>query len=301
MRTLILGIGAQKAGTTWLFNQLIKAKNYKAGLVKEYNLFNSIYLLHLGEFNNVKKNIPRRIKNSPFIKTEQQAKQADILLNSFYDDAQNYLNYIDTILNEDNAITSDISPCYALLPIEAFEFIKTELKKRNIRLKVVFLMREPVSRLESSIKMKYRRFNKLKHITSKELLVDLNNKIKGLNTLNRGNYQDTFNRLETVFKHNEVYYGFYETLFEKQELDRLSNFLNVDIDIFNIHQKVNKSGFTFKYKARDIKRLKTHAISQYEFVQEQFGFDIDYWHQATSNMTQQLNFKEKLAALFNSQ
>ncbi|WP_395660452.1 hypothetical protein [Aestuariivirga sp.] len=43
-RTFILGVGAQKAGTTWLFHRLAGAPNASMGLVKEYNIWNALTL-----------------------------------------------------------------------------------------------------------------------------------------------------------------------------------------------------------------------------------------------------------------
>lgn len=37
-RTFVLGIGAQKAGTTWLYKQLAQCPGFATGLEKEYHI-----------------------------------------------------------------------------------------------------------------------------------------------------------------------------------------------------------------------------------------------------------------------
>ena len=39
----ILGVGAQKAGTTWLANQLEKASFFSNGGIKEFHVFNKLF------------------------------------------------------------------------------------------------------------------------------------------------------------------------------------------------------------------------------------------------------------------
>jgi hypothetical protein len=41
-KTFILGVGAQKGGTTWLHRQLNKNKNIDLGFRKEYHIFDAI-------------------------------------------------------------------------------------------------------------------------------------------------------------------------------------------------------------------------------------------------------------------
>ena len=287
MRTLILGIGAQKSGTTWLFKQLLKSKNFKPGLVKEYQLFNVLFENVINEQSDAIEKIPLRVKNSPFIKNTKQNLDAQNLLKSFYQNYQNYFNYIDGILNDENSFTTDITPSYALLPVEAFYLIQNELKKRDIGLKVVYFMREPVTRAESAIKMHFRRQGVLDKISNKEVLPELVKNLSNIALLNRGNYKSTCARLESVISAENIFYGFYETLFSKSEMSRLAEFLSVDKKTFDIEQKINKSGYRFKYKSRDIKKLKELTSEQYQFVQSKFGFDIALWHQACDKIIDQ--------------
>ena len=41
-KIFILGVGAQKAGTTWLHRQLIKSANFNFGHRKEYHVFDAM-------------------------------------------------------------------------------------------------------------------------------------------------------------------------------------------------------------------------------------------------------------------
>ena len=43
-KNFILGVGCQKGGTTWLHQQLNKSKNTDMGFLKEYHVFDALYV-----------------------------------------------------------------------------------------------------------------------------------------------------------------------------------------------------------------------------------------------------------------
>ena len=72
-----------------------------------------------------------------------------------------YFDHFDYIHTRDKNIThvSDITPDYALLPTQVFYFIKKGLEQKGFNVKVVFLMRDPVERAWSQLRM----INRLNH------------------------------------------------------------------------------------------------------------------------------------------
>lgn len=57
-KIFLLGIGAQKAGTTWLHNQLVLNNNVDLGFAKEYHVLDSIFI---NSFTNSKARLVNRI------------------------------------------------------------------------------------------------------------------------------------------------------------------------------------------------------------------------------------------------
>ncbi|MDG1029362.1 MAG: hypothetical protein P8P76_00905, partial [Alphaproteobacteria bacterium] len=57
----------------------------------------------------------------------------------------------------------------------------------------------------------------------------------------RTRYEVVCERLRNVFEEEELYFGFYETMFDDDELERISKFLNVPVNYEHRNKKVNVS------------------------------------------------------------
>ncbi len=278
MRTFILCLGAQKAGTTWLFKQLIKSPHYSKGFSKEYHLFDTLYLDQ--EFD-AKEKVRQRIKNYPFQNEKNFVAKHETVMAGFYTNPERYYDYFDSIL-EDGGFTSDITPSYSGLPAERLAEIRVGFEKRGINLRVVFLLREPILRVESAIKMNLRRKGALRSTKSEILAEKI---LKNLNSppdLLRGDYRQICNQIDLAFSENDVFYGFYETLFTSAEVKRLSDFLGLPTSLFDVEEKINASPRSFYYSERELSLFRAMVEERYRFVADRFTFDLNHWDQAVS-------------------
>lgn len=278
MRTFILCVGAQKSGTTWLFKQLIKSEKFCRGFSKEYHLFDALYLDNLeGAINT----ISRRIKNYPFQEGEDFTEKHERIMRSFYADEKNYYDYFDSILTTDGSFTSDITPSYSSLSSGVLLNIKKEFNHRNINLKVVFLMREPVTRLESSIRMGLRRKKSLHQTDRSKMVEHIHSAINSRYDKMRSDYIYTCQQIDKVFPSDEVFYGFYESLFTQSEINRLSLFLNMKTGYFDAQHVINATAKPFKYSLEEMNDFKKSVHDRYQFVLDRFNFDLSKWDEAT--------------------
>lgn len=282
MRTFILCVGAQKAGTTWLFKQIIKSPDFCKGFSKEYHLFDYLYL---DGHKGTKNNIARRIRNYPFQDGEDFIINSEKRMLSFYDNPRNYFDYFDSILTEDTSFTSDITPSYSALSGKTFHTIKEEFNRRGIALKVIFIMREPISRLESAIKMQLRRKKTLRQTSNIDMAEKIRQAIPSSDNQIRSNYTYTCEQLDKTFNQKDIFYGFYETLFSEKEILRLSKFLDIDLKHFNSGNVVNSTAKLFKYNKQEIDNFKAMVYDRYQFVADRFGFDLSLWDQSLSTIT----------------
>ncbi len=278
MRTFILCVGAKKSGTTWLFKQIIKSSNFRKGFSKEYHLFDALYLDNLDASI---KNVSRRVKNYPFQEGEDYIKKHENLMLSFYEDEKKYFDYFDSLLIGNDCFTSDITPSYSGLSSAVLGNIKSEFFKRNINLKVIFLMREPITRLESAVRMQLKRNALLKNIDNREMVKRMYASINSKGDSLRGNYAYTCEQIDQVFPDDDVFYGFYETLFTHQEINRLSTFLDLEPEHFNAEEVVNSTAKPFKYSLQDMNNFKDLVSERYRFVEKRFNFDLNIWHKVT--------------------
>lgn len=283
MRTFVLGVGAQKAGTTWLFKQLIKSAKYKRGFSKEYHLFD---VLHLEGFEGAKNNIANRVNNYPFSEGERFLEKSEKLMLDFYADERKYFDYMDSILTDDESFTLDITPSYSGLSSEVLAEIKQEFKSRGIVVKVVFIMREPVTRIESAVRMELKRKKLLSQIDHSEMTGKIFTAMNSVGDRLRSDYMYTCQQIDKVFTPDEVFYGFYETLFSENEIARLSSFLEVEPNVFDSLSVVNSSAKPYRYSIEDVKALIAEADDRYQFVSDRFDFDLSIWEKAAFKLVE---------------
>jgi hypothetical protein len=92
--------------------------------------------------------------------------------------------------------------------------------------KVVFLMRDPVERIWSHLRMQRRFVEKRGNprIPDEEILTRF---YDAENMLMRTRYQDTVSSLEAVFSEDDIHYEFYEKLFTDTAIRKLTSFLHL--------------------------------------------------------------------------
>ena len=251
MRTFYLGVGAQKAGTTWLFNQLRFHKKGFVSCAKEMHTFDVAWL--------------DRVSSKDFFNHPEQ--DIDNTRKMLMDYPDRYFNYFNELMTEQTPYSGDFTPEYANLHPAHFKKIKTEFERRDIKVKVVFLMREPTTRLRSMMKMRRRNTGSIPPL--RQLITQ-----KGLPGCddNYSNYKRTVQNLESVFEKKDIFYAFYELLFDQE--DRVSRFFNIDINSIEVNKRYNSSHKTefFKFTKQEKKLLKDHYKEQYDFIKERFNF-----------------------------
>jgi hypothetical protein len=273
IRTLYLGLGAQKAGTSWLFRQLIESEKFSPGLCKEYHLFDYLHLDRLEFRARIGQRINNYKEGDPTLNKDQKLE----LFDSFYEDTDNYYNYLDHLLKEDGSFTTDITPAYANLDAGVLENIKKELNRRNIRVKVIFIMREPVCRLESQIRMKKRRDKTIGETSVNEMVREMNSSIKNHGFKSEGNYSFTVDQIDKVFSEDEALLTFYEEMFTVTGMQKLSDFFEVPISTFQPKKRFNMSPKVCLYSIDQLEQWRGNFDNQYEFVQSRFNFDTEKW------------------------
>lgn len=224
--TFVLGVGAQKAGTSWLCTQLNKQPSANMGFRKEYHIWDAVF----SEFGAT---------ITSAVKTEGADKALMRLMQTH---AGVYEQYFLHLINHETRITGDITPSYSMLSSENFIEIKERLINAGFSVKVVFLMRDPVERNWSALRMIQRNLHQ-KGV--KWTVADCEERFekfyKSQRMVKRTQYDKTVKALRTAFTPDELYFGFYETMFETQYLLKISDFLGIEANLLNISQKVNAS------------------------------------------------------------
>jgi hypothetical protein len=218
--TFLLGLGAQKSGTAWLHRYLDSSPQCDPGFRKEYHIWDAVDLPsgHVVRGRIEKQGGPRaRLLHDP--------------------DA--YFDYFAGLLDADGIrLTADITPAYADLSVDRLEMIDREFSARGVRVVAVYLMRDPVERAWSAVRMDVRRRGitdpgaveaRLRVITPED------------HYATRTRYEATIGRADAVFGSDRVWYGFYERLFDLATLSGLCGFLGIDPPTPDFGREVNVS------------------------------------------------------------
>lgn len=261
----ILGVGAQKAGTTWLQRTLASQPNVNMGCLKEYHVWDA----KLGNFgkrfhphhnpDNVKRAFRRLMLSSD----------------------ENYGNYFRQLIEDGVHITGDITPSYAALDASAFGHAKDLLEKFGFDVRVIFLMRDPVERLWSALRMiQGRKSTKSNPISSKALYEKLPIAASKKHHRVRGDYISTIQNLEAVFDKEKMYCGLFEDLFTQKSVERLESFLNIKIEGVQFDKKVHASP-KVRLPASLQKETMRFFEDQYEECNKRFPETKTLWHSFT--------------------
>ncbi len=268
-RTFILGVGAQKAGTTWLKDYLNQREEIFMHPLKEVHFFDSLYQKKLfGYFNNkFSKMLIDMTKNISFNNILKNKKYEALMYRVLMSkDETLYVKYYENNILEQHIYYGEITPSYSLLSEEDFK----KIKKKFSKIKIIFLMRDPVDRHLSSFKMKLKLKNSISNNFDQDFIESLNDPT----LYERGNYSKIITTLEKVFDKDEIYYGFYENLFSDYELKKLCYFLDIKFIAGGYNKYLNKSTSTQSITAETLKIAENHYSEIYDFCFNKFSNQI---------------------------
>jgi hypothetical protein len=260
MKTFVLGLGAQKAGTTWLYNYIQSDSNFIKGPVieKEYHIWDYKFIKI---FQNQKRNLLKVRSLREFLLWRMEN------FSSFY------FKYFDSILTK-NRITADITPSYSALSDEHLKLIKQQFLERNINIKCIFLLRDPVQRCVSAFGMNKKRSSKIALNENVNIHSDINNAFieyfQSEHCKVRTEYEKTISSIKSVFNVEEYKIYFYEDLFKNETILDLSDFLNIHYLPEFSQQKINEAKEIYKIDEHILQQCAQFYVSTYKEINAQF-------------------------------
>ena len=262
-KTFLLGVGAQKAGTSWLHDQLHRRADADFGFLKEYHVLDA---LTLDSFKSFRPHQPppwrwRTWRRYRFL------KQSD-----------RYFDYFDDLLKKPKIkLTGDITPSYGCLSAETLRWVREQFHERDIATKVVFILRDPVERVLSQQRIKLRKIGKLEPEHEIEHLRKAARKLLKKPS-KRSDYSKTIKTLYASFKRDDVLIELYEQLFNEVIFKRLCNHLNIDYLPPDWNQRINESSAT---------------ISTPDDILELIGISQSNTFRSLISLCPELNLKER--------
>ena len=230
----LLGVGAQKAGTSWLHQQLHQRSDADFGFLKEYHIHDALTIPKLERFRHL---------NVQLTKPRSWLQPRSWRRQRFFSDPRRYYNYFAWLLrrprrpNRTVCLTGDITPSYAVLSAATFQAMHHQFQQRGIPVRPVFLLRDPIERIISSQRMKLRKQGQRDATTEVAALRKRVDKGQGL----RSNYSQTLEALDQAFGLEHCFVGLFETLFQQDSYAALCDYLEITYQQPDWQQKVNAS------------------------------------------------------------
>jgi hypothetical protein len=221
----MIGVGAQKAGTTWLFEYLGRHPDMAMSPIKELHYFDQIFRpdlcgIWVGESNKrASQHIQALAAGQSASISELQYLIDRVRMNS---EPDSYLEYFDRLATHGRPVLGEITPSYCLLPAEGFIKMRQTIENAGAEPRIVFIMRDPARRFWSQC-----RFNAGLEPGRKSIAQIYRDALTDPNFIERTRYDWTVPRLLKSFAVNQVLFLFYEDLFSAPMAQRLCEFLQI--------------------------------------------------------------------------
>ena len=263
-KTFILGVGAQKAGTTWLHQYLKLSPFFNPGLMKEYHIWYAL-CIDLCRGYLIKGNLEPRVENLDLFPLGTAYREEILTLRGhIQSDSIPYEQYFAQLMYGEFNSTGDITPAYAGLQAHTYAQIKTRLESAGFKVKVVFLMRDPVERCMSAIRMQIRK--RQTGEVADLLRVAYRSERMSLRT----NYHRTIVEIEKVFDPRDIHFGIYEEMFSVVNIEKLSQFCGVPTNLAAGSKMVNAGNDRAPIDFELAKEISDFYSEVYDFCGNRF-------------------------------
>ena len=295
-KNFLLGVGLNRTGSSWLYEQIKKSPNFNKGLCKEYHVFDTVDIPECRGYeftidDLIKKRSKFRVGNFK-------------LLKSFFSNTDKYFDYQNSLFKTDSKhqtqLACDITLNYYMLSQNRLYEIKKQLLQRDITPKVIFTIREPISKLIGSAKVLLKfdtsiipideqsYYNTMYYTTN---FVESHNIIQKINEIvedkfENYDYHEILNKFQTVFDSNEFMFAFYENFFSSESIKKISDFLTVGAEHFDSSQVINQIQVEhFKMPVDFILKLYHHFADYYSYIYKHYPHIKPLWQNTIMNLT----------------
>lgn len=223
-------VGAQKSGTTWLYENLKNQAGVALPAVKELHYFNEIWLPFQRDWTQAHRrkqvldhvewymnNVPRSDWNAGYLNSVMQISEAPIC-DKWYG----------TIFGDlpEHAVVGEMTPEYALLPLTGIQHIL----RLNEQMKFIFVVRDPIERAWSQLKMIVRNEGHEPSLDTYRRLLEYQDITK------RSNYFETIRTIDEAGAGSQLYWTSIDAIISepRQVLQDVCHFIGVSVETLNL-------------------------------------------------------------------
>lgn len=286
---ILYGVGATKAGTSWLYSYLHDHEDCHVSAVKELHYWDSFDPI---ERDKQLVSLERRHQHLSALReqatrdklgwqvrtTTRQIDAIEALHKVLGGDRQGDRLYRDLLLDgatDQTRLVADITPAYALLTRERMR----QMIAFSPMTRVIYLMRDPLARLWSHVRMHAERNNRRNRPLEQKannVLYRILNQGAEDHITDRGDYKTVLKTLRDTVPAARLMVGFAEQLFTQEGLDKVCAFLGIRRCPGDFDRKVMQSP-PGQIKDELVAPALELLRPQYDFVAREFGPLPDAW------------------------
>jgi len=259
-----LVVGAQRAGTTWLHRVLRQHPALWLPPVKELHYFDKLdaprTILDVGERRRLKlRGFPSL---DPWFVRYWLGRRSDAWYAALFREAR-----------ATGLIGGELTPAYAILDEEVLRRVRC----LNDKIKLIFVMRDPVERAWSAVNNAIRKGAGDR--TTVKLLIE---RARDPAVAQRSAYHDTIRRLEAVFPLGQIHYCFFDDLRDEPRAmaSRVFSFLGVGAGVpgtLEFPEAVNVAAGSDPIPAQFSRALAKDYLPSVRQLSERFRTPVSQW------------------------
>lgn len=280
---LLYCVGATKAGTSWLYTVLHNHPDCKIRAVKEAHYWDTFdaderakflngFATQLSGFHAARAEAKEGGHGWKVRNMDRQIKDMAGLIEVVGGDRTFDAGYVEWLLQgvePQHKLVADITPAYAILEGETLE----RMANLTSTTKVLFLIRDPLARLWSHIRMQAKRGNQNRwsfEEKANNILWRVINKGQEGHIMERGDYRTIIERLRQYIPAGRLMIAFTETMFTPEGMAKICAFLGISSVETAPETKVHEGA---KALIRDDLAPVARAFlkDQYDWVAENVG------------------------------
>ncbi|MEL6571485.1 MAG: sulfotransferase [Pseudomonadota bacterium] len=291
-RTLMFGVGATKAGTSWLHRYLCDHPQCDLPQIKELHYFDRIGAPHLDKELTRLASVKASLLAESFMAKGPKAARLDARIEeveawievmqrgAIEHDA--YLAFLGRNADVGTRLVGDITPAYGLMD----ESVLAEMAAMAPDTRFVMLLRDPLDRLWSNLRMMAGwRLKDGEEIGAKShALFDRMLRGKEDPVIERSDYTGMLKRLRNVVPVERLHVEFYETLFTQDAVDRICTFLGLASAAGPFQQRVHVSPEAELDPERAV-QARDILLPHYDYALGLMGELPARWHQNREVLT----------------
>lgn len=269
-KTFLIGVGANKCATSWVYDYLHSLAGVTVSPLKELHFFNRQAGTPPAEESDLFA-LKRLIY---FVRKEGDPAQnlasgrgfqasVDRVKMSY--DVNGYFDHFARIVTPDSKTLCEITPAYSALGREGFQYMKAFFASQNVKLKLLFIQRDPVDRLWSHLRYRDQNTKDL------DVLEAWPRMVEDAEFMGWADYRATVEALDDVFEREDMLYLFYEDLFSEPSLKALSAFAGAPFAAPESLDAVNETSLKMELPGAVLEGLSERLSVQYAFCRKRFG------------------------------